>query len=68
MIKKKNLLILGVTGFLGFHLANRALKLGWNVYGVSKHKPKNYRIIRKVKYLFFLKGIGASFLSLFNPE
>ena len=40
MIKKKNILILGVTGFLGFHLAKRVLKLGWNVYGVSKKQTK----------------------------
>ena len=64
MIKKKNLLILGVTGFLGFHLAKRALKLGWNVYGVSKHKPKNYRTIRKVKYLYFDLSKEKKFIKL----
>ena len=64
MIKKKNILILGVTGFLGFHLAKRVLKLGWNVYGVSKHKPKKYRNISKVKYLFFDLSKEKKFIEL----
>ena len=52
-MKKKNILILGVTGFLGFHLAKRLLSLGWNVYGVSKNKPRNHRFLKNVKYLYF---------------
>lgn len=53
MIKKKSILILGVTGFIGFHLAKKSLMLGWNVYGVSKHRPKKYRYLNKIKYFFF---------------
>ena len=63
-MKKKNILILGVTGFLGFHLAKKLLKLGWNVYGVSKHKPRKYRFLNKVKYLNFDLSKEKKFIKL----
>ena len=43
MIKKKiikKLLIVGGTGFLGFHIARHALSNGWEVTSLSKHLPK----------------------------
>ena len=45
-------MILGITGFIGFHLAKKSLKLGWNVYGVSKSRPKKYRYLAEIKYFF----------------
>ena len=54
MIKKKiikKLLIVGGTGFLGFHIARRALTNGWEVTSLSKHLPKEIRKLSKVKYI-----------------
>jgi len=64
VLKKKNILILGITGFLGFHLAKRALSLGWNVYGVSKHKPKKHKKLNKVKYIFLDLSKEKKFIKL----
>ena len=50
---KKNILILGITGFLGYHLAQKCLQLKWNVFGVSKKKPKKVRHLKNVKYFCF---------------
>ena len=49
--KKKNILIVGGTGFIGYHLAKRCLKK-FNVFSLSLSKPKKKRSLRKVKYLF----------------
>ena len=50
-IKKSNILIIGGTGFIGYHLANRCKKLGWSVTSFSKNKPKKNRKIKNIKYL-----------------
>ena len=38
--KGKTLLIVGGTGFIGHHLAMRALRLNYKVYCISKYKNK----------------------------
>jgi len=48
---KNKILIIGGTGFIGYHLAKRSLKEGWKVTSVSTRKPKKLRYISKVKYL-----------------
>jgi nucleoside-diphosphate-sugar epimerase len=50
--KKVEILIIGATGFLGYHLAKKCLKLKWNVTSFSLHKPKKKRFLKKVKYFF----------------
>ncbi len=45
------LLITGGTGFIGYHLAKKALIRGWNVTSVSSKKPKKKRFLRGVKYI-----------------
>ena len=45
------MLIIGGTGFIGYHLAKRCLKLGWLVTSFSINKPKKIRKLKKVKYL-----------------
>jgi len=50
-LKKKKILIIGGTGFIGYHLAKKCIKSGWNVTSVSAHKPKKIRFIKKVKYI-----------------
>lgn len=49
---KKKILIIGGTGFLGFHLAKKCIKKNWDVTSISTHKPKKIRFLQDVKYLF----------------
>tara|TARA_B100000989_G_scaffold49912_1_gene32897 strand:- start:7358 stop:8278 length:921 start_codon:yes stop_codon:yes gene_type:complete len=49
---KKKILITGGTGFIGFHLALFLTKKNWTVHSLSKSKPKNFRKIDKVKYIY----------------
>jgi nucleoside-diphosphate-sugar epimerase len=48
---KKKILIVGGTGFLGYHLAKKCIKKGWGVTSISTNKPKKIRFLSKVKYL-----------------
>ena len=52
-MKKKipHLLIAGGTGFIGYHLANKAKKKRWKVTSISLTKPKLYRKVKGVKYI-----------------
>ena len=49
--KKIKILIIGGTGFLGYHLIKKCLKLRWKITSLSLHKPKKIRKLKKVKYL-----------------
>ena len=49
----KKILIIGGTGFIGYHLAKKCLKKKWNVTSISINKPKKIRFLKKVKYLYF---------------
>ena len=48
---KKNILIVGGTGFIGYHLAKRCLKLNWNVTSISTKKPIHKRYLKDVNYI-----------------
>ena len=48
---KPHLLVIGGTGFIGYHLISAAKKKGWKVTSVSIHKPQRFRYIKKVEYL-----------------
>jgi len=50
---KKNLkiLIAGGTGFIGYHLAVKALKKKFSVTSISTKKPVKKRYNSKVKYI-----------------
>ncbi len=48
---KSKILIIGGTGFIGFHLAKKCLNLGWKVTSFSTKKPKRIRKLKQVKYL-----------------
>ena len=48
---KKNILIIGGTGFIGYHLANKSLQKGWQVTSISSKTPKKIRYLSKVKYI-----------------
>jgi len=51
LILKRNILIVGGTGFIGYHLAKASLKKRWGVTSISSKRPKKIRYISKVKYL-----------------
>ena len=51
MNSKNNILIVGGTGFIGYHLAKKSLKKGWKVTSVSSKPPKKIRYLSKVKYI-----------------
>ena len=48
---KPHLLIVGGTGFIGYHLALAAKRKEWKVTSVSINKPKKHRHINGVRYL-----------------
>ena len=47
----KEILIIGGTGFIGYHLAKQSLKKGWQVTSISSKPPKKIRYLSKVKYI-----------------
>ena len=51
MKNKKKILIVGGTGFIGYHLAKKCIKIGWQVTSVSSKSPSKKRRLRKVKYI-----------------
>ena len=51
MNSKNNILIVGGTGFIGYHLAKKFLKKGWKVTSISTKRPKKLRYLPKVKYI-----------------
>ena len=50
-MNKKRILIVGGTGFIGYHLAKKCLKLKWEVTSISTKFPKKIRKLENVKYL-----------------
>ncbi|MDC0529727.1 NAD-dependent epimerase/dehydratase family protein [Pelagibacteraceae bacterium] len=51
MRKKKKILVVGGTGFIGFHLAKQCIKKKFKVVSFSKNHPRKIRYLKKVKYL-----------------
>ena len=51
MKKHIKILIVGGTGFIGYHLAKKCLSKKWQVFSFSKNFPKKERFLKKVKYL-----------------
>ena len=48
---KEKLLIVGGTGFIGFHLAKEGIKKGFEVYSISKNPPIDKRCLSEVVYI-----------------
>ena len=51
MSLKNNILIVGGTGFIGYHLAKKSLKKGWKVTSISSKRPRKKRYLPQVKYI-----------------
>ena len=47
----KSILILGGTGFIGYHLAKNCVKKNWLVSSLSSNKPRKLRKLKRVKYI-----------------
>ena len=43
MGKIKKILVVGGTGFIGYHVISEALKKKWKVTSISLNKPKKIR-------------------------
>ena len=48
---RKKILIIGGTGFIGYHLAKKSLEKDWKVTSISSNPPKKIRYLKKVKYI-----------------
>jgi nucleoside-diphosphate-sugar epimerase len=69
---KKNILIVGGTGFFGYHLSKFFLKFKLNVFSLSKSAPNDLRRLKNVRYLYgdiskeksieFLKDINFNYI------
>ncbi len=51
MSRKKKILIVGGTGFIGYHLAKKCLKKKWQIFSISTNKPSKSRFLKGVRYL-----------------
>ncbi len=51
MKKKIKILVIGGTGFIGYHILKKALAKNWLTYSFSTKSPKKIRKLSKVKYL-----------------
>ena len=47
----KKVLVVGGTGFIGFHIIKEAKKRKFKVHSISLHSPKIYRHHKGVKYI-----------------
>ena len=46
----KKILVIGGTGFIGYHVIKEAIKRKWKVTSISLHKPSKKKIQPNVKY------------------
>ena len=67
-MKKKGILVIGGTGFLGYHLAKGAIKKKWDVYSFSRKAPPKKRILNKLKYIYGDTSKKKSFNKLLNKK
>ena len=65
---KKKILIVGGTGFIGYHLAKESLKKKWEVTSISTRKVRKIRFLKKVKYIYCNISKKKSFKKLQNQE
>jgi len=52
LARLKKILVIGGTGFIGFHLLKAAKRKHWLAYSVSTKKPSKNRFVKGVKYIF----------------
>ena len=47
----KKILVVGGTGFIGYHVTQEAKKKKWKITSISLNKPNKNRFLKGVKYL-----------------
>ena len=47
----KKILVVGGTGFIGFHVIKEAKRRNWKITSISLNKPKKKRFHKNVKYI-----------------
>lgn len=62
----KKILVVGGTGFLGFHLLKKALSKNFSTFCFSRSKPKKTRYLDNVKYILGDVGKKNSLKKLLN--
>ena len=50
-LKKNHLLVVGGTGFIGYHLIKKVVKKNWDITSLSLNKPKKNRKIKGATYI-----------------
>ena len=50
-MKKGEVLVVGGTGFIGYHLSKKLLRKGFKITSISSRKPNKKRYLPKVKYI-----------------
>ena len=48
---KKNFLVIGGTGFIGFNFLKKIQKFNWEITNISLNYPNKNRLVKKVKYV-----------------
>ena len=49
---KEKILVVGGTGFIGYHVLKNILSKKYLLYSLSKNKPTKEKKIKNVKYLY----------------
>lgn len=68
MKKKKSILIIGGTGFLGYHLAIKCKNLKWKITSVSINRPTKIRKVKGVTYKTFNTSNKKNFDKIKNKH
>ena len=50
-MNNKNILVVGGTGFLGYHVCTKLIKGKYSVLSISSKKPAANRRVKGVKYI-----------------
>ena len=49
-MRGKKILVVGGTGFLGFHLIKKCISLNMIITSISRRKPSQFQKLNKVEY------------------
>ena len=67
-LKEKKILVVGGTGFIGYHLVNFLKKKKFEVIVLSKRLPSKKKIIKGIKYIQFDISQKKNFQKLYNYQ
>jgi nucleoside-diphosphate-sugar epimerase len=67
-VKLDKIIVIGGTGFLGYHISKHFLKKKFNVISISRNKPKKFRRLRTAKYIFSDISKKKNLLKILKPH